>query len=126
MDNRFKVLIVDDDHSIALLLSEILKLWDHNVSVLVSGKKALEYIKDNDYDLIILDLMMPDLDGIEVRNQALQLKPELEHRFVFTTGLREDHSLRLKTDNSIILEKPFKIKSVQDVIGKYKSSSAKI
>ena len=61
-----KILVVDDEKNIADLIKDILDDEGFNVTTRYDGKSALDEIKQNDYSLILLDIMMPDLSGTEV------------------------------------------------------------
>ena len=61
-----KILVVDDEKDIADLIKDILDDEGYNVTTKYDGKSAIEEIKQNDYSLILLDIMMPDLSGTEV------------------------------------------------------------
>jgi two-component system KDP operon response regulator KdpE len=64
--NKLRVLIVDDDIAIIKLLSTNLKARGFEVSACTSGEQALQLVENEFLDLIILDIMMPGLDGVEV------------------------------------------------------------
>ncbi len=66
---RQNILIVDDDQSIAYLLQEILHDEGYECSVCTDAYSALENFKANPYDLALLDIMMPELDGYELCRQ---------------------------------------------------------
>lgn len=59
------VLLIDDDTQFTNSLSEMFKTVGINVHVAVSGKEALDYITNNPVDFIILDFIMPEMDGFE-------------------------------------------------------------
>ena len=61
-----KILIVDDENDIAELISDILEDDGYSTTIKNSGNDAIAEIKENDYDLILLDVMMPDISGTEV------------------------------------------------------------
>ncbi|MEA3544211.1 MAG: response regulator [Thermodesulfobacteriota bacterium] len=63
------ILVVDDEESIRELIQEILKMDLHNVDVANNGASGLKKFKDNAYDLVITDLIMPEKDGIEFINE---------------------------------------------------------
>ncbi len=79
-NRRQKVLIVDDDE---LVLESFEKVFKENSSALnvekaTDGKQALKMIADREYDIIITDLVMPEIDGIQLLKKAKQLQPEAE------------------------------------------------
>jgi two-component system OmpR family response regulator len=61
-----KILIVEDDLSIAELEKDYLEVAGFKVSISSDGSRALELIRKNDYDLLIIDIMLPGLDGLEI------------------------------------------------------------
>jgi DNA-binding response OmpR family regulator len=61
-----KILIVDDENDIAELISDILEDEGYQTTIKNNGQDAVSAVKDEDYDLILLDVMMPDLSGTEV------------------------------------------------------------
>lgn len=60
------ILIVDDDKDIVNLISDILEDESYTVSSAFNGKDALKLIADNKFDLLIIDIMLPDIDGYEI------------------------------------------------------------
>ncbi len=66
MDTNFNVLIVDDVVDNIQVAMNVLKEENYNLTFALSGEEALELIKENKFDLILLDIMMPGLDGFEV------------------------------------------------------------
>ena len=69
-----KVLIIEDEVSIAELERDYLELNDFEVDIQTNGKKGLEQALTTDYSLIILDLMLPDLDGFEICKKIRETK----------------------------------------------------
>ena len=68
------ILIVDDEELIRNVVKEYLEANNYNVMEAVDGKDAINKIKFNDYDLIILDIMMPNLDGVSVLKEIRETK----------------------------------------------------
>ena len=66
MDNNFNVLIVDDVVENIQVAMNVLKEENYNLTFALNGDEALSIIKDNSFDLILLDIMMPGVDGFEV------------------------------------------------------------
>lgn len=66
MDNKSRILVVDDEERIRRLIRMYLEREDFLIEEAENGKDALDLALTNDYDLILLDIMMPEMDGIEV------------------------------------------------------------
>ena len=83
---RPRVLVIDDEPSVVATLRRILgKRFD--VVGMQSGREALALLGSDDaFDLVLCDLMMPDLTGMELYDQVALSHPELLPRFVFVTG----------------------------------------
>lgn len=71
-----RILVIDDERSIRNTLKDILELEKYKVEVAEDGFKALELIKATDYDVILCDIKMPGMDGIEVLQKIEELKPD--------------------------------------------------
>ena len=79
-----KILVVDDEKAIRSALKDILSFEGFEVEAAVDGVEAIKKIKENDYDCILCDIKMPKMDGIEVLDQALELKPDIP--FILISG----------------------------------------
>jgi CheY-like chemotaxis protein len=72
-----KILVADDEMSIRLLYSEELKEEGYEVYLASNGKEALEIVEKVPLDLVILDIKMPEMDGIEALRQIKERRPDL-------------------------------------------------
>ncbi len=79
-----EILVIDDEAPIRETLKEILEYENFNVTLAEDGQKGYQYIQKNDYDVVLCDVKMPGLDGMEVLERSLALKPELP--FVMISG----------------------------------------
>jgi DNA-binding NtrC family response regulator len=79
-----KILIIDDERAIRNTLREILEYEDYEVEDVDNGVDGLELIAKNDYDLVLCDIKMNRMDGMEVLTEALQIKPDLP--FIMISG----------------------------------------
>ena len=70
-----RVLIVDDEKNIREVVREYAHLNGYETDEAADGYEALEKVRDNDYDCIILDIMMPKLDGFSACKQIKKMKP---------------------------------------------------
>jgi len=89
---KTKILIVDDEPDILEFLKYNFEKENYDVSTAKNGLKAIEKAKKNSPDLIILDVMMPDLDGIEVCRQLREMPQFASTIIVFLTARNEDYS----------------------------------
>jgi two-component system, NtrC family, nitrogen regulation response regulator NtrX len=71
-----KILVIDDERSIRSTLKEILGFEGHSVDVAENGIIGLDMIKAKDYDIVLCDIKMPEMDGIEVLKKIMEIKPE--------------------------------------------------
>jgi two-component system nitrogen regulation response regulator NtrX len=79
-----KILIIDDERSIRNTLREILEYEDYQVDDIDNGIDGLALIEKNDYDLVLCDIKMNRMDGMEVLSEGLMLKPDLP--FIMISG----------------------------------------
>ena len=79
-----KILVIDDEKPIRSTLKEILEFEKFQVDVAEDGKAGLELIKKNNYDIILCDIKMPKMDGMEVLEATIAL--EIETPFIMISG----------------------------------------
>src|SRR5258707_14806110 len=79
-----KILIIDDERAIRSTLREILEYEDYEVEDVDNGIDGLELIGKNDFDLVLCDIKMNRMDGMEVLTEGLALKPDLP--FIMISG----------------------------------------
>jgi two-component system cell cycle sensor histidine kinase/response regulator CckA len=124
--NRARILIIDDEP----LLGQTLRFAfqeKHDVEVVASGREALERLtRDTDFDLVLCDLMMPDVSGEHVYRAVAERTPLLVPRFVFMTGgaFTERAQEFLAHFAGKQLEKPFNIDEVEALLTELSAGSA--
>ncbi|SDT22172.1 DNA-binding transcriptional response regulator, NtrC family, contains REC, AAA-type ATPase, and a Fis-type DNA-binding domains [Mucilaginibacter mallensis] len=79
-----KILIIDDERAIRSTLREILEYEDYQVEDIDNGQDGLDMIAKNDYDLVLCDIKMNRMDGMEVLTEGLAIKPDLP--FIMISG----------------------------------------
>ncbi len=72
----YKILVIDDEKSIRNTLKDILGFEGYQVEIAENGIVGIELVKSADFDIILCDIKMPDMDGIEALEQIMRLKPE--------------------------------------------------
>lgn len=126
VNNRARILIIDDEP----LLGQTLRFAfqdKHDVEVVSSGREALERLAtDSDFDLVLCDLMMPDVSGEHVFRAVVEHAPGLLPRFVFMTGgaFTERAQEFLAHFPGRQLEKPFNIDEVELLLSELSAAGA--
>jgi DNA-binding response OmpR family regulator len=102
-----KVLLAEDDCDFAAVLKQYLALYDYEVKWTKDGEEALEAFKKLDFDICVLDVMMPKMDGFTLAERIIEINPEIPFVFLTARKLKEDKlkGLKLGADDYII--KPF-------------------
>ena len=114
-----RILLVDDDSDISMALSDYLCQEGFNVELAETGSRALEKGLSNHYDAVLLDIGLPDLDGIEVLNELASHKQELPIILLtaFTSLATSTPPDTLKKAFSY-LTKPYNREEVRNVLGR--------
>lgn len=82
MPNQHKILLVDDDELIRDLYSEVLKDANFDVQSAKDGQEGFEMLKQGGYDVVLLDLIMPELDGVTVLRKLHDNPPGKPNRHI--------------------------------------------
>ncbi|MCX7792863.1 MAG: response regulator [Thermodesulfovibrionales bacterium] len=119
-----EILVIDDEEFISDILSIVLSELGYSVTALQDGTEALKYITEREYWAIFCDLKMPGLDGFEVYEKAVELRPELKNRFVLLTGTLLDKSIKelIEKRGMKILFKPFNFEDVSRLLRELEKS----
>lgn len=107
-----KILLAEDDFDFSNVLIQYLKLHDFDVVWAEDGVKALEIFKKNSFDICILDVMMPKMDGFLLAEELIKINPETPFVFLTAKQLKEDKikGLQLGADDYIV--KPFEVEEL--------------
>ena len=114
--NRLKILVVDDKKVIGDLFDFTLGYSGHIITVLDNPKDALHVVRDNDFDIAFLDIVMPEKDGVELLQELRTIAPKLP--VIMMSGYSvEDKKIKARELGAITcLKKPFEIDDVKRVI----------
>jgi two-component system response regulator (stage 0 sporulation protein F) len=123
------ILIVDDEKDLCTILSDSLSQDHYRVVTAFNGKEALQLAKKEKPDLILLDIKMPGMDGIEVLRKIKKMKKEIVVIMFTAYGTLETARKAMKLSAYDYVTKPvdlFLLKSlVKEVLGKVNKSVAK-
>ncbi|HEU4520382.1 MAG TPA: response regulator [Thermoanaerobaculia bacterium] len=117
MGSRKRALVVDDDDPIRTMLTKIVERQDLEVDAARDGAEAIDRIDEDGYSLILLDLMMPKVDGFEVLKHLQEHHPEKLRCTIVASALPESE-IRRRFDRPVyrIHTKPFDVsKLIADV-----------
>jgi len=109
VENTRRILIVDDEDEIGALLEDILSIDGHRTKRANSGRKALDKLAEGRFDLVLTDLIMPDMGGRGLYREIRAHYPEMLTRVIFVTGDTLSHEARtfLEEADCPVIEKPF-------------------
>lgn len=108
---RKKVLYVEDDETLAFLTCDNLET-EFEVTHYNSGKKALEAFCSNTFDICVLDIMMPEMDGFELATEIRKRNQDIPIIFLSAKTLKEDRIKGLKIGADDYLVKPYSIEEL--------------
>jgi len=124
MSDKISVLVVDDDIGMTETLSDILGLKGYDVSVANGGLEALERARSKTYDLILLDIKMPDINGVAVFKQMKTITPKSSVILMTAYALHELIEQAKKEGVLAVLSKPIDVEKLILFLEKFKDESA--
>ncbi len=92
--NPIKVLCVEDEEFIGELYVRALTKGGYDVTLVRSGTEGLEKGRTNEYDIILLDIMVPDMLGVDVLQKLRHEVPNLKSKIIISTNLEQDEKTR--------------------------------
>jgi CheY-like chemotaxis protein len=113
-----KILLVDDEREFVQTLSERLMIRDMGSAVAYDGESALELIKEDEPEVMILDLRMPGIDGLEVLKRVKQTNPYIEVIILTGHGSDLDRDMCLELGAFAYMQKPVDIDELSETIKK--------
>lgn len=106
-----RILLAEDDESMRTYLARALERSGYEVVAVATGLEALPHIRSDRFDLLLTDIVMPEMDGIELAQHAAQVAPET--RIMFITGFA---AVTLKAGKAVpqakVLSKPFHLRDL--------------
>jgi excisionase family DNA binding protein len=113
------ILVIDDDETICSLFRDALEEAGYTVTTVSESSRGLESIKNSDYDLVFLDLKMPEMDGAELFRQIRAAKPRLPVTII--TGYPDsDLMMRALTHGPLgVMKKPFTSSDIITALNNY-------
>ena len=117
MNNKPKILLVEDDPNLGGLLKEFLEVKDYNVTLATNGESGLESFQKLELDLLILDIMMPKMDGFTLAKTIREVDEKIPIIFLSAKSLQEDKIEGFKIGADDYITKPFSMEELLYRIG---------
>lgn len=111
MSERKKILVIDDDEDICFYLEQLLGK-DFDIDLSNNGFQGIEKLKKSDYDLVLLDIMMPEMDGYEVLDIIKKDFPNIQTIFLSAKDTTSDMILGFKKGAARYITKPIDTKEL--------------
>ena len=111
-----RILVVEDDGAVQSFVARALRLRGHQVSAVDDGLQALEALNAGPYDLLVTDIVMPELDGIALTLKVTRDYPDLP--ILLMTGYSAERQRAHNLDELIsrVLVKPFSLQEICDTV----------
>ena len=122
--NKIKVLLIDDNNALVDMVKQYFS--SHAVievsDVAGNGKDGLDYLEKNEYDLVLLDLIMPGMDGVKLLEEAM--RREIKARFIVLTSYNSPEVIRKVSGLGIkyFMLKPFELSDLEEKILEYSNN----
>ena len=115
---KIKILLVDDEKEFVETLSERIRMRDHDSEVALDGEQALKKMDDELPDVVVLDLKMPGMDGMEVLRRIRKAYPKVQVIMLTGHGSEKDEEEAKKLGAFEYLEKPVEIETLMKKVKK--------
>ncbi|MCB0520286.1 MAG: response regulator transcription factor [Lewinellaceae bacterium] len=106
------LLYVEDDESLGFVTRDNLELQGYRITHCMDGKSALEIVQTEKFDLCILDVMLPEIDGFSVAEEIRKFDTEIPIIFLTAKSLKEDKIKGLRLGGDDYITKPFSIEEL--------------
>ena len=121
-----KILVVDDQFGIRILLNEVLQKEGYDTYQAANGLQALEILNDHVPDLVLLDMKIPGMDGIEILKRMKVLQPDI--KVIIMTAYGELDMIQEAMDLGALTHfaKPFDIDDIRNAVAKHLKTSSSV
>ncbi len=110
--DKIKLLVVEDDPNLGQILSDYLRLKDYDPTLCIDGEIGLETFKNGQFDLCLLDIMMPKKDGIALAKDIRLLNKDIPIIFLTAKSLKEDTIGGFRAGADDYITKPFSMEEL--------------
>ena len=117
MEERLKILLCEDDENLGMLLREFLQAKGFNADLCSDGEKGYKAFVKSQYDLCVLDVMMPKMDGFTLAQEIRAVNADVPIIFLTAKALKEDILEGIKIGADDYITKPFSMEELVSRIG---------
>ena len=113
------IMVVEDEEDLLDLMMDSLSPY-YEVMTFTNGRHAFDHLGEHPWELIVSDLRMPEMDGMDLYREAVRKNPRLKRRFLFITGDTYDYQVKefLEKTGVVFLRKPFRVKELREMVRK--------
>jgi two-component system, OmpR family, response regulator len=123
---KIRILLAEDDENLGVLLKEYLKARNFDAELFTNGERALRSFERNSYDICVLDVMMPVMDGFTVAKEIRKLKKDAPILFLTAKSMKEDVIEGFSIGADDYITKPFSMEElifrIEAILRRTKSS----
>ncbi|BAI79657.1 two-component response regulator [Deferribacter desulfuricans SSM1] len=116
MEKNYKILVVDDEEHTRLGYAEVLKLDGYEVETAETGLEGLEKAKQSDFDVIVTDLRMPQMDGLTFIEKLREFNKDVRVVIITAFGTYKSYQKSKQLGVITYLNKPVRAKDLKDAI----------
>ena len=110
--NNIKILLAEDDNNLGILLRNYLSAKNYKTELYINGNLALEAFPSGAFSLCILDIMMPEMDGLTLAREIRLTNPEIPIIFLTAKNQKEDVLEGFKSGADDYITKPFSMEEL--------------
>jgi DNA-binding NtrC family response regulator len=116
MSNKTRILIIDDDENITKVEAEILEDQGYSVDIAGTGTEAIKKTQKNHYDLMLVDIKLPDMEGIEILNKIRDSTPKIRKIMVTGYPTLQNAVAAVNRGADAYITKPFDVEKMLAII----------
>lgn len=119
------ILLVEDNATIRLLIKTVLKKENFDIDEAKNGEEAIEKVRNNSYSLVLMDLMLPGINGVDATKK---IRVFSQTPIIFLTALTDEHSqiLAYEAGADGYVTKPFSNEILKSIVKRYKSKNGNV
>jgi DNA-binding response OmpR family regulator len=113
-----RILLVDDESSVLDLVRTTLETCGYVIDTALTSQEAMQKVRANDYGMVILDLLLPDMNGFLLSQEIRRVRPALGRRTLFISGILFGQSTveQLGSMGAGFLSKPFQLRALIEAV----------